>query len=247
MVKITLFGEICTDIFIYGNIERLCPEAPVPVFKPIKTTMNKGMVGNVAENIKSINKNLEVIVHCQKKVLTKTRYVHEKSNQMIIRIDEGENDNIDILEIDNKIFNDIKTSDLVIVSDYDKGFLDLETLNIIGKNSKISILDSKKKLTDEIVKNFTFLKLNESEYHNNLHLSNFSNVLITLGSKGVMFNNKIFPTNTPKETIDVSGAGDTFVASFALKFFQTNNVYESIQYANENASIVVSKRGVSTP
>lgn len=247
MVKIILFGEICTDIFIYGNIDRLCPEAPVPIFKPIKTTTNKGMVGNVEENLKSIDKNIEIIVYNQKKELTKTRFVHEKSNQMIIRIDEGENDNIDELKIDSKILNDIINSDFVIVSDYDKGFLNLDILNIIGKNSKLSILDSKKKLNDEIVKNFTFVKLNESEYNNNLHLTNFDNVLITLGAKGVKFKDKIFPTLTPKETIDVSGAGDTFVASFISKYFHTKNVYESIQYANEKASVVVSKRGVSTP
>jgi sugar/nucleoside kinase (ribokinase family) len=47
--------------------------------------------------------------------------------------------------------------------------------------------------------------------------------------------------------MDVSGAGDTFTASFISKYFQTKDIKESIQFANQMASIVVSKRGVKTP
>jgi sugar/nucleoside kinase (ribokinase family) len=49
------------------------------------------------------------------------------------------------------------------------------------------------------------------------------------------------------ETIDVSGAGDTFTASFILKYYETKNVKDSIIFANEMSSKVVSKRGVTTP
>ena len=34
--KILVIGDSCTDIFIYGECNRICPEAPVPVFNPIK-------------------------------------------------------------------------------------------------------------------------------------------------------------------------------------------------------------------
>jgi ribokinase len=71
--------------------------------------------------------------------------------------------------------------------------------------------------------------------------------LITLGSRGAKYIDKIFPSPDPKETIDVSGAGDTFTASFTIKYLETKNIEESIIYANKMASIVVSKRGVSTP
>ena len=37
-MKILVIGDSCTDIFIYGEIDRICPEAPVPVFKPIRKT-----------------------------------------------------------------------------------------------------------------------------------------------------------------------------------------------------------------
>jgi sugar/nucleoside kinase (ribokinase family) len=57
----------------------------------------------------------------------------------------------------------------------------------------------------------------------------------------------VYPSPDPKETIDVSGAGDTFTASFTLNYLKTKNVEESIIYANKMSSIVVSKRGVATP
>ena len=58
---------------------------------------------------------------------------------------------------------------------------------------------------------------------------------------------EIFPSPNPLETIDVSGAGDTFVASFAVKILETQSITESLRFANEMSSIVVSKKGVSTP
>ena len=58
---------------------------------------------------------------------------------------------------------------------------------------------------------------------------------------------KMYPSPNPQETIDVSGAGDTFVASFTVKYLETKSVDESITYANEMASRVVSMRGVNTP
>jgi sugar/nucleoside kinase (ribokinase family) len=73
------------------------------------------------------------------------------------------------------------------------------------------------------------------------------NVIITLGSKGASYDGIIYPSNNPKETIDVSGAGDTFTSSFILKYYDTKNVIESIKFANDMCSMVVSKRGVTTP
>jgi ribokinase len=95
---------------------------------------------------------------------------------------------------------------------------------------------------------FNFIKLNESEFHKQeLNEKSEQKLLITLGSKGAQYMGEVFPSPDPKETIDVSGAGDTFTASFTLKYLKTKDVKESIIYANKMASIVVSKRGVSTP
>ena len=108
----------------------------------------------------------------------------------------------------------------------------------------------KKQISPDLVSNFNFIKLNEHEY------LNFSDevkklypnkLIVTLGSKGAKYMDIIYPSPDPRETIDVSGAGDTFTASFTVKYLETKNIEESIIFANKMASIVVQKRGVSVP
>ena len=55
-ILVTVIGEMCTDKFIYGDVTRLCPEAPVPVLNPFRVVENPGMAGNVVENIKALRK-----------------------------------------------------------------------------------------------------------------------------------------------------------------------------------------------
>jgi len=244
MVNILVVGEICEDVFIYCDINRICPEAPVPILNPNNVVKNSGMSGNVVSNLKSLSKNLTITHLYQDEIITKTRYVEKKSNHMFIRVDEGE-EKITLLNIDE--INDLDGYDIVIVSDYNKGFLSDEMITLIGKNSKLSILDSKRKLNDTIIESYTFVKLNEQEYNQNSELIKRDNIIITLGSKGTQYNGIIYPSPNPQETIDVSGAGDTFTSSFILKYFENKNVYQSIEFANKMSSIVVSKRGVTTP
>ena len=52
-MKILVVGDSCTDVFVYGNITRLTPEAPVPVFNPIREVTNDGMSKNVASNLEA--------------------------------------------------------------------------------------------------------------------------------------------------------------------------------------------------
>ena len=244
-MKILVIGEICTDKFVYGKIDRLSPEAPVPVFIPLDERTNYGMAGNVVKNIFALNPEIIINSIHNKKLITKTRFVDKKTNHMIMRMDEGEN-NIDEFKMTDSALKNILDSDAVIISDYNKGFLSDEDIIDIGKLSRITVLDSKRKLSDEIVRAVNFVKLNEKEYQNNIGL-NVSKLLITLGERGVMYMGETYPSPSPKETIDVSGAGDTFVASFTYKYLMSDDIVESLYYANQMSAIVVSKKGVTTP
>jgi bifunctional ADP-heptose synthase (sugar kinase/adenylyltransferase) len=206
------------------------------------------MAGNVRQNLLAHDSSININLMTQSKIIKKTRYIDDKTNHMFLRVDEGEND-IDLLVLTPEKIEDITKSDLVIVSDYNKGFLTEEVLIQIGKVSKLSIIDTKKTISKDLIDSFTFIKLNEHEYQRNRHISdkNKDKFIITLGMNGAKHNDIIFPSPSPKQTIDVSGAGDTFTAFFSLKYYETKNIAESITFANQMASIVVSKRGVATP
>jgi D-beta-D-heptose 7-phosphate kinase/D-beta-D-heptose 1-phosphate adenosyltransferase len=245
-MNILVIGELCKDKFIYGDVNRICPEAPVPVINPVYTVENDGMAGNVVKNLKAIYTDVKIDFWHQKTDIVKTRLVDRKSNNMIVRVDdEGDIDTLGYID-ENKI-DVIKRSDLVIVSDYNKGFLTEGDLVTISRYAKLSMLDSKKILSREIIESFSFVKINEKENNQNKDLSSYPNVIITMGDKGAKIGSKLFIQDSPLETIDVSGAGDTFISSFGIKYFQTKNIEESIMFANKMAAIVVGKRGVSTP
>lgn len=248
-MKVLVIGERCSDIFVYGDVNRLSPEAPIPVLIPKNTITSEGMAKNVANNLLSMCKTDEYQVKCihQKVQITKTRFVEEKSNYPFLRVDEGEN-NVDRIEFTDDIIKEIESMDAIIVSDYNKGFLSIEDLLKISQHSKFCILDSKKKLTSEVIFSYDFVKLNESEFLNNFTQDEnlLEKIIVTLGSKGARHKNISYPSQSPKETIDVSGAGDTFIAAFTKKYMEVKDVSVAISFANKMAGIVVQKRGVVT-
>lgn len=242
-MKILVIGESCTDKFVYGDVKRLSPEAPVPVINPVEVISNKGMAGNTVMNLKALDNKARVDLWTQDEEIIKTRFVEKKSNHMFIRFDEGE-DNIS--GFDKYDLRDLEIYDMVIVSDYYKGLLNDMDIEEIGNRSRIAILDTKRKLRPKMVKGYSFIKLNEFERANNKALKH-NGIITTLGSRGAEYMGQLFPSPRPQETIDVSGAGDTFTAAFALKYFYTESVSLAIEYANNKAADVVAKRGVTTP
>ena len=250
MVKILVIGELCIDRFIYGVINRLCPEAPVPVLNPVEIRENDGMAGNVVDNLKALSNNIDVVHWHQSNKIEKTRFVEKKSNQMVVRVDDGEMNGCESLTyLSPEQRKTINESDIVIISDYNKGYLSEDIISKITEKSKFSVMDSKKRLTEKSIENLNFVKLNEIEYNQNKQLvsDNLEKFVITLGSKGAMFLNEVFGSNKPQETIDVSGAGDSFISAFTLMYYKTTDIKVSINFANEVCSDVVSKKGVSLP
>ena len=111
----------------------------------------------------------------------------------------------------------------------------------------ISILDTKKKLSHEIVKSFNFIKLNEFEYDRNKEvledLSNQMRVIVTKGSKGVFRMGLNYPPPKVHQTFDVSGAGDVFTAWFGYNLALGKSIKDSIEIAQKYCSEVIQKRG----
>lgn len=249
-MKVLVIGEKCFDIFVYGDVNRLSPEAPIPVLIPKNIVTGDGMGKNVVNNLIALCKNddYEIGFIHQEKAIAKTRFVEEKSNYPFLRVDEGE-ENIDRIEFNEEIINEILNVDAVIVSDYNKGFLEYEDLLKISEYAKFCVLDTKKKINEDIIRAYDFIKLNKSEFDNNYTEDEqlLEKIIITLGSKGAKHKNVMYPSDSPRETIDVSGAGDTFIAAFTKKYLDTKDVEVSISFANKMSSKVVAKRGVVTP
>ena len=117
-MKFLAIGDSCTDKYVYGKCERLCPEAPVAVLNPTNIVEVGGMAKNVQANVRALGVSCDVASNTDE--ILKTRYVDYKTNQMILRVDE---DDYTEQKLDLK---SIKWTDYdaVIVSDYGKGFLE---------------------------------------------------------------------------------------------------------------------------
>ena len=255
MSRVLVVGDSCKDVFIYGNVERLTPEAPVPVFNPIKQTSNDGMAKNVANNVESLS--VEIFTITNTNSIRKVRYVDHKSNQLVLRIDEHDH----CKRIDNILLSGIQSNkchlpilgetkvDAIIVSDYCKGFLEEDDIKWICDNNKNVFVDTKKKL-GEWIENCTYLKINSLEYDNNEKFLNeyydiMDKTIVTKGNEGCLFQDKMYSTqDVPVK--DISGAGDTFLAGLVVEFINTNKIKKAINFAQECTRVAVQKHGVST-
>ena len=179
-MKIVVIGESCTDRYIYGDCKRLCPEGPVPVFSPLNVVEQRGMAANTFHNLENMvthPDSVELITNfqgCGRGV--KTRYIDNKTNQLLLRIDENDTcdrigclmDRVEsISKAGYKGGHMIEKCDAVVVSDYCKGFLSNQDLVDIGNMFELSILDTKRLLTQSVLDAYNFIKLNEHEFEQN--------------------------------------------------------------------------------
>ena len=252
-MKILIIGDSCIDEFIYCDIERICPEAPVPVLKPVRSQQNPGMASNVVTNLKALGAKVDLVTNTSK--IKKTRYVDARSGQMVMRVDKNDKCKpIQSLVSTGKTMPyyimENSNHDAVVISDYCKGFLNTHDIQQIAEMAKCPVfLDTKKQLGDWC-KDINFIKINEFEHKKNFEtIPNYPDLIdkliITRGSKGCEHKDKLYPV--PKVPIkDVSGAGDTFLAGLTVEYLKNNNIEQAIKFANECATTVVQKRGVTT-
>lgn len=248
-IKILIIGDSCEDKFIYGDVFRLAPEGPVPIFNPEYSRSNGGMALNVANNISAIGSMSEIIT--QPEAIVKTRYVDERTNALLLRVDVNDKSSKisdDIIEniIDN-VYKGIRY-DAIIISDYCKGFLTEEDIEFISYRNSNVFLDTKK-ILGEWCKYVSYIKINHTEYDRTKHtidqLNIIDQLIITRSDEGCEYKGKLFPVE--KVNIkDVSGAGDTFISGLVCEFIRTKDIVKAIQFAQDCATKVVQKKGVCT-
>lgn len=248
-INILVIGDSCTDVFTYGDAVRLAPEGPAPVFNPLFSKSNGGMASNVASNILAIGANVKLIT--QEEEIFKTRYIDERTNFLLLRIDANDKTSNISKNVLNKILDncfDGKKYDAIIVSDYCKGFLSEEDIELIATRNSNVFLDTKK-ILGEWCNDVTFIKINHTEFDRTKHTINYlglyEKMIITRSDEGCEYNNVLYPVE--KVNIkDVSGAGDTFISGLVCEYIRTKNITEAIKFAQECATKVVQKKGVCT-
>jgi D-glycero-beta-D-manno-heptose-7-phosphate kinase len=283
--NILVIGDIMLDKYIFGNVERISPEAPVQIVNVKKEKFIPGGAANVANNIAALNANAfmvgvtgndneanillnelkkrnintEGIITDQNKPTTqKVRILGQK--QQLLRIDYEKKDYLN-KETENKIIAFIKEKiekiDAIIISDYAKGVITKNLIENIKKiaGNKIIIVDPKPKHKD-FYKNTTLITPNLKEAREmadneeNLIKELNTSILVTKGEKGMSLLEKDGNiTNIPtkaKEVYDVSGAGDTVVATLTLALSSNATLKQAAILANHAAGITVGKIGTST-
>ena len=166
-MRVLVIGDSCQDIFVYGDISRICPEGPVPVFNREWEKGNDGMALNVVSNLISLGAEVQYITN--KELIEKKRYVDKRSNQLVLRVDENDyckRVEKDILyKVRNNDYDGFKF-DALVIADYNKGFLQEHDIAYLCQNNTNVFIDTKKQIDDWIM-NANFIKINSIEYKNN--------------------------------------------------------------------------------
>ena len=229
-LKVLLIGDSCTDEYVYGVCERLNPEAPVPILKLNRKETKKGMAWNVRENL--ISFGIEVFIITNEESITKTRYIDQRYNQQMLRVD---NEPV-IKPMDYQLPEG--EYDALVISDYNKGFLTEEKISeIVDSFDGPVFIDTKK---NHLPKLDAYVKINEHEYNN--FKSSIEKLLITRGGKGCEYKGKLYPAEKVN-VFDVVGAGDTFLSTLVYFYLMCGIIEEAIPYANKAAAIAVSNFG----
>lgn len=298
-LNILVFGDYMIDEYINGEVSRISPEAPVPVLNIKSRTKKIGGAGNVINNILSLGAKVRVIGRIGnddngkylKKFFTdnnvdnqflleqdeyntiiKTRIVSR--NQQFMRLDDEKVESIpkNILEqINNNIDMILDNIDIVVISDYAKGNITKESIEMLIKEAKKRnipvIVDPKgkdyskyagatictpnlKELSDVTGEKLTneeeILKASEKLIKDidlqKLVLTRSEDGISLIDDLGIK---KDFPA-LKKEVVDVSGAGDTVVAAISVFMGLNYDMDKICKLANVAASVVVSKFGTST-
>ena len=250
-MKVLVVGDYMIDKYIWGDTERVSPEAPVVIVKVKDKTQSVGGAGNVLKNLESLGCDTRLFY--SDKEIYKTRVFSK--GQQIIRIDEEDTFDSSYTKQDlEALKNNSEWADWIIVSDYAKGTVTNEVWNILNPFKGKIIVDPKP-INKQFYKGVYLIKPNETEIVEmtrekdiekaGLKLSKEldTKVLITRGRRGATLIDKkvfIYPVES-NEVGNVIGAGDTFIA--VLVYCLDKGLDYAIKQANKAASKTVSKLG----
>jgi len=224
-------------VYQYGTVDRISPEAPVPVFKFNYKLEKPGMAGNVSENLKVLGCDVNFL---KGETSTKTRLIDIRSKQQIVRIDN---------DVDSKPIEFVteipQIYDAVVISDYNKGTITYELVEeIISTVTCPVFIDTKK--TDLARFNGAYIKINALEKSLATTLPDAEWLIVTYGGSGAVWNGWAHGARTV-EVADVCGAGDTFLSALVYEYLNTNNMNKAMEFAIDASAVTIQHMGVYAP
>ncbi len=297
--SIVVLGDVMLDEFVWGDVTRISPEAPVPVVDIRRESIHLGGAANVLANVIALGGNGCVVgvvgndsagerikttlsevctqaveylaVDDSRPSTTKTRIIAH--SQLVVRADREDRKPVNG-KVEQRIIESLKqaieSADAFVVSDYDKGVVTPRILGEILQHAyeKVPVL------IDPKIRNFSYYhpaSLITPNHFEALRMTNLEEdseeglhqaarsiqeklgcdaVLITRGERGIMLlernNEPVFVETAAREVYDVTGAGDTVIATLAAALAAGASTLEAANLANHAAGIVVGKVGTAT-
>ncbi|MBN2273774.1 MAG: hypothetical protein JXR41_10345 [Bacteroidales bacterium] len=299
-LKVLVVGDVMIDAYLWGDVSRISPEAPVPVVMQTRTESRLGGASNVAKNLHSLGATpiiCTVIGEDDAGILFKTMTIRQRmtsqgiirsplrkttvktrviaGHQHMLRIDDEADEYLDKELVDQlwKRINDIITSQeigAIVFQDYDKGVITPEIIKktiTLARKKKIPTLVDPKSRNFRRYRGATLFKPNFKELTEGLNLyiakddhkaivraarqlikeADFSLVMITLSEHGILITNGRkyeFVKTEIRDVADVSGAGDTVIATASLCMAAGLDNLTLARLSNLAAGLVCEKVGV---
>jgi len=297
--RVLVVGDVMLDEFLWGEIDRISPEAPVPVFDQRARNTTLGGAGNVVANLAALGCQVAIasvvgsdaagramradlaalgadthalVEEPDRPTTVKTRIIAR--NQQVVRVDREQRRPVtpraeaDLLEA---VARCLQFCGTVILSDYGKGVLtDRVLATLIGpvRKAGVHVLVDPKGHDYSRYNGVTLLTPNRKEAGlaaglpmdddaqvdaagaRLLEITDAEAILITLSQDGMaLFRHGLAPKRIPtraREVFDVTGAGDTVIATLAAAMAAGIDVAEAAEIANMAAGVVVGKVGTAT-
>src|SRR5215207_8137910 len=299
--RIVVYGDVMLDEFVWGDVTRISPEAPVPVVEIRRESAHLGGAANVLSNLRALgvrsslvgvvgqdragervrselreagalDAEESLIIDVSRPTTVKTRIIAH--SQLVVRADRERRTPLDatveerVVETLRRLLRD---SDALVVSDYDKGAVTPAALDEVLHAAEAAGVPV---LIDPKIRNFDSYRpatLVTPNHHEALKVTNTEDdtdegmaraarairerlgcrsVLITRGERGMMLLSEGGePTYVPtaaREVYDVTGAGDTVIATLAASLAAGSTLVEASVLANHAAGVVVGKLGTAT-
>lgn len=300
-MKVGVVGDVMLDTYIWGEVERISPEAPVPIVSLHHREQRLGGAGNVALNLRSLGAQAFILsvtgedddAKCLMKLYADkgidTSFCFGSKSRVTTNKTRVISRNQQMMRLDAEITSDLSAGDqeklvqnfesfvrtvapqIVILEDYNKGVLTKEVIEriiaICKANGVLTAVDPKRKNffayqgvdifkpnLKEVREALNLLSMDAGlrdlqTIHQELKAALQHHIsLITLSEKGVFYQEgekaNIIPSHI-RNIADVSGAGDTVIATAALVYAARKNVHLMAELANLAGGLVCEEVGTA--